>query len=105
MSAPKPVSQVRCEEPDIQGNPEAHSLVPRGWQRSGALGTLFTAGALVPPDRLVCPDYGATTPVHRTYQTLQGVAGLTQRNIESPLPEGSEGSLAEAVTTQYSGPS
>jgi hypothetical protein len=61
---------------DVEGNPDPHSLVPRGWQRSGALAVLFTAGALVTPDRLICPDYGATTPVHRTYQTLLGLAGL-----------------------------
>lgn len=94
---------------DIEGNPDPHSLVPRGWQRSGAIGVLFTAGAdarvdaLVTPDRLICPDYGATTPAHRTYQTLLGLAGLTQRTIESPFPEGSEGSLATAVAARYSG--
>lgn len=60
---------------DVEGNPDPHSLVPRGWQRSGALGVLYTAGVdgLVTPDHLICPDYGATTPVHRTYQTLLGV--------------------------------
>jgi hypothetical protein len=63
---------------DIEGNPDPHSLVPRGWQRSGALGVLFTAGvgALVTPDHLICPDCRATTPVHRTYQTLLGLADL-----------------------------
>jgi hypothetical protein len=90
---------------DIEGNPDPHSLIPRGWQRSGAIGVLFAAGAgaLVTPDRLICPDYGATTSVHRTYQTLLGLAGLAQRSIESPFPEGSEGPLAAAVTAQYSG--
>src|SRR5690242_3845838 len=90
---------------DVEGNPDPHSLVPRGWQRSGALGVLFTAGtgALVTPDRLICPDYGATTAVHRTYQTLLGLAGLAARSIESPFPEGSEAALATAVTTHYSG--
>jgi hypothetical protein len=75
---------------DIEGNPDPHSLVPRGWQRSGAIGVLFGggAGALVTPDRLICPDYGATTTAHRRCQTLLGLAGLTQRTIESPVPEG-----------------
>jgi hypothetical protein len=88
---------------DIEGDPDPHSLIPRGWQRSGAIGVLFTGSALVPPDRLICPDYGATTTVHRTYQTLLGLAGLTQQTIESPFAEGSEGPLAAAVTAQYSG--
>lgn len=89
---------------DVEGDPDPHSLVPRGWQRSGALGVLFAAGvdALVTPDRLICPDYGATTPAHRTYQTLLGLAGLAGRSIESPFPEGSEGALAAAVSA-YSG--
>jgi hypothetical protein len=58
---------------------------------------------LVTPDRLICPDYGASTTGHRTYQTLLGLAGLAPRRIESPFPEGSEAALATAVTTGYSG--
>jgi hypothetical protein len=88
---------------DIEGNPDPHSLVPRGWQRSGAIGVLFAGGTLTTPDRLICPDYGANTPVHRTYQTLLGLAGLARRTIETPFPEGSEGPLAAAVTAQYTG--
>jgi hypothetical protein len=103
--AEKPDGSLGSLGVEIGGNPDPHSLVPRGWQRSGAIGVLFAAGAgaLVTPDRLICPDYGATTAVHRTYQTLLGLAGLAQRSIDSPFPEGSEGALAAAVTAQYSG--
>lgn len=96
---------------DISGNPNSHSLTPRGWQRSGALGDVFTGSArpgsesLLTPNHLICPNYGddATTSERRTYETLLGVSGLTGLPILSPYPENDEAQLAAAVIDQYSG--
>jgi hypothetical protein len=49
---------------DVNGNQNAHSLLPRGWQRSGALAVLFdpAVGALQAelrtPTALYSPSYG-----------------------------------------------
>ena len=67
---------------NINGNQNAHSLLPRGWQRSGALAVLFdpTVGALQAglrtPTALYSPSYGQPdkTQTHRTYQTIQGLS-------------------------------
>ena len=99
-SAPGPPFGV-----DVDGNQNAHSLLPRGWQRCGALAVLFdpAAGALRAglrtPTALYSPSYGATgkTQAHRTYQTIQGLAGRLGLPIQSPVPEGQEPTLAQAV--------
>ncbi len=70
---------------DFDGNQDIHSLLPRGWQRSGALAVLFApaVGALRPgirtPGALFSPSYGdpAKTQSHRTYETIYG---LSQRS-------------------------
>lgn len=90
---------------DVDGNQNAHCLLPRGWQRCGALAVLFdpAAGALQAglcrPTALYSPSYGspAKTQTHRTFQTIQGLAGRLGLPIHSPLPEGEEPALAEAV--------
>ena len=64
---------------DVNGNQDIHSLLPRGWQRSGALAVLFapTIGPLQAglrtPMTLFSPDYGKPdkTQAHRTYQTIR----------------------------------
>jgi len=99
-SAPGPPFGV-----DVNGNQNAHSLLPRGWQRSGALAGLFdpAVGALQAglhtPTALYSPSYGKPdkTQVHRTYQTIQGLEGRLGLTIQSPVPEGQEPALAEAI--------
>jgi len=99
-SAPGPPFGV-----DVNGNQNAHSLLPRGWQRSGALAVLFdpALGALQAglrtPTALYSPSYGKPdkTQAHRTYQTIQGLAGRLGLPIQSPVPEGQEPALAEAI--------
>lgn len=90
---------------DVDGNQNAHSLLPRGWQRSGALTVLFdpAVGALQAglrvPTALYSPSYGAAnkTQAHRTYQTIQGLAGRLGLPIQSPVPEGQEHALAQSI--------
>jgi hypothetical protein len=78
---------------DAAGNQNVHSLLPRGWQRAGALATLFapTGGqlraGLAKPTELICPDYGdlTTTTLHRTYQTIQPLSRMPDvGDIQSP---------------------
>jgi hypothetical protein len=96
---------------DFQGNQDPHSLLPRGWQRSGALAVLFDP-ALGPPQAglrtpatLLSPSYGspAKTAEHRTYQTIQGLSGRLGVAIVSDFAEGSEPQLAASVVSSYSG--
>ncbi|HYB39499.1 MAG TPA: hypothetical protein VEF72_29785 [Mycobacterium sp.] len=96
---------------DVNGNQSIHSLLPRGWQRSGALVVLF-APAVGPPQAglrtpmtLFSPDYGKPdkTQGHRTYETIQGLSGRLKVPINSPFAEGQESALASAVVADYTG--
>ena len=99
---------------DYQGNQNEHSLLPRGWQRSGALAALFDpalgvpqAGLLV-PTALLSPSYvdkdgKDSTTEHRTYQTIQGLAERLNVQIAHDLMEGEEGTLADSVVSTRSG--
>jgi hypothetical protein len=96
---------------DYQGNQDAHSLLPRGWQRSGALAVLFdpALGALQAglqvPAALLSPSYGdpGKTTAHRTYQTIQGLSGRLGFQIASDFAEGQEPQLAASVVSTCSG--
>ncbi|MDH6247646.1 hypothetical protein [Mycobacterium sp. OTB74] len=96
---------------DIDGNQSIHSLLPRGWQRSGALAVLFAPATgplqagLRTPTTLLAPDYGKSvkTQEHRTYETIQGLSARLGLSIDSPFAEGDEAALASAVVVDYSG--
>jgi hypothetical protein len=96
---------------DFQGNQDPHSLLPRGWQRSGALAVLFDPAlgplqaGLQTPATLLSPSYGAAakTAGHRTYQTIQGLSDRLGVAIVSDFAEGSEAQLAASVVSSYSG--
>jgi hypothetical protein len=95
---------------DVQGVQDAHSLLPMGWQRSGALTALFdpATGALQAglqtPTTLLSPSYGPDkTAEHRTYQTIQGLSGRLGIAIVSAFAEGQEPQLAASVVSQNSG--
>ncbi len=96
---------------DFQGNQDAHSLLPRGWQRSGALAVLFDPATgplqagLQTPTALLSPSYGSPdkTAGHRTYQTIQGLSGRLALAIVSAYAEGDEPQLAASVVSQNSG--
>ena len=99
---------------DYQGNQDEHSLLPRGWQRSGALAALFAPALGVPqaglqvPTALLSLSYGdpATTITHRTYQTIQGwsrdphrPSTPSARSLSSCGPETPDPSSRHRVTT------
>ena len=107
-SPPAPVAPFGVDD---QGSQDPHSLLPRGWQRSGALAVLFDP-ALGPPQAglqtpaaLLSPGYGnpAKTAAHRTYQTVQGLGDRLGLPIVSAFAEGQEPQLAASVVSGHSG--
>ena len=96
---------------DVRGSQNEHGLVPRGWQRSGALTVLLdplrvpTQAGLHTPANLLSPSYGdpVKTAGHRTYQTIQGLADRLGLMIRTPFEVGHESRLAASVLSDYSG--
>lgn len=96
---------------DFHGRKDEHSLLPRGWQRSGALAALFgpaagsPRGGLRTPGTLLAPSYGdqARTAGHRSFQTIQGLADLLGLAIATPYEVGHESRLAASVLESCSG--
>jgi hypothetical protein len=89
---------------DVNGSHNSHSLVPRGWQRAGALAAVFAPAAassagLRTPTALYAPSYGGVrdTTDHRTFQTIQVLSERIGVSIRSPLPLGKESAVAAAV--------
>ena len=96
---------------DYEGGPNEHSLLPRGWQRSGALAALYHPdfGPLRPglrtPTLLVAPSWGHPhkTAAHRSYQTIQGLGERLGLPITSPFAQGQEQQLADDLVRSHSG--
>jgi hypothetical protein len=90
---------------DYHGNQNEHSLLPRGWQRSGALAALFDPAAgplragLRVPRMLISPSYGHPdrNAEHRTHQTIHGMSDRLGLAITAKFPKGEEKKLAAAV--------
>ena len=88
---------------DFRGNQNEHSLLPRGWQRSGALAALFdpTHGplraGLRAPRMLISPSYASKTADHRTHQTIRGLSDRLGVEITADFTKGQEPHLATAV--------
>jgi hypothetical protein len=95
---------------DFHGNQNEHSLLPRGWQRSGALAALFDPSqgplrsGLRVPGALISPSYGegGKTVQHRTHQTIRGISDRLGIAIATDFARGHEPQLAAAL--KKSGP-
>ncbi len=96
---------------DFEGSQNEHSLLPRGWQRSGALAALFhpdfgpVRTGLRTPTVLVAPSWGhpGKTAAHRSYQTIQGLSEHLGLPIESQFSQGQEQQLADSLVRSCSG--
>jgi hypothetical protein len=96
---------------DFNGGQNEHSLLPRGWQRSGALAALFhpdagsVRGGLRSPTVLVAPSWGhpGKTASHRSYQTIQGLSEQLDLPITSQFAQGKEQQLADSLVRSHSG--
>jgi hypothetical protein len=102
---PRPRHPATHSGVDFRGNQNEHSLLPRGWQRSGALAALFDpkrgplrAGLRV-PQMLISPSYGhaSKTAEHRTHQTIRGLSDRLGVEITANFAKGQEPQLATAV--------
>lgn len=89
---------------DVNGERNANSLSPRGWQRSGALTALFSPDVapkvgLRTPTALYATAYvdASVTKIHRPYQTLLGLSRRLGLPIQSPDLIGQETGFADAV--------
>jgi hypothetical protein len=96
---------------DYAGGQNEHSLLPRGWQRSGALSALFHPDfgplreGLRTPTVLVAPSWGhpGKTAAHRSYQTIQGLSEHLEVPITSQFSRGEEEQLADSLLSAHSG--
>jgi hypothetical protein len=90
---------------DFHGNQNEHSLLPRGWQRSGALAALFDPSQgplrarLQVPAMLISPSYGDSRKAaqHRTHQTISGISDRLGIAIATDFAKGNEPQLAAAL--------
>jgi hypothetical protein len=96
---------------DFEGGHNEHSLLPRGWQRSGAIAAMFhpdfgplRAGLRI-PTMLVAPSWGhpGKTAAHRSYQTIQGLSEQLGLPITTEFAQGQEEQLAASLVRDYSG--
>jgi hypothetical protein len=96
---------------DYSGSQNEHSLLPRGWQRSGALAALFhpdfgpLRAGLQTPTVLVAPSWGhpGKTAAHRSYQTIQGLSEHLAIPITADFAQGEEEQLADSLVRTHSG--
>jgi hypothetical protein len=96
---------------DFHGNQNEHSLLPRGWQRSGALAAMFDPShaslrsGLHVPSLLVSPSYGDKqhNTRHRTHQTVSGISERLGIAIAAEFAKGQEAELAAELTTRGPG--
>jgi hypothetical protein len=96
---------------DYEGAHNEHSLLPRGWQRSGAIAALFhpefgpMRAGLRTPTMLVSPTWGhpGKTAAHRSYQTIQGLSEQLGLPITSEFAQGQEKQLADSLVRSSSG--
>jgi hypothetical protein len=96
---------------DLCGSSNDHSLTTVGWQRAGALATLFAPfeaslrPGLLTPTQLISPDYGdsRSTAEHRTYETIFPLGQRIKLPIENPYKEGCEVDLATTVSEAKTG--
>ena len=87
----KPAEAMPPNGIDAQGIINGHSLLPRGWQRAGALAALFAPhdgkfrAGLRNPTQLIAPDYPPDQPPdeERTHETIQPLADRLGLTIES----------------------
>jgi broad specificity phosphatase PhoE len=87
------------------GKQDDHSLIPLGWQRAGALATLFAGSraAFPEPTQLIAPKYAKGASRERTHETIAPLAALLRLEVESPYKEGDEKKLAGKLAAATSG--
>jgi hypothetical protein len=103
--AEKPLGDGPPHAVDSDGNPDAGSLTPKGWQRAGALAALFgdaaraacSPGGLVVPTRLFAPAVHAGDASRRPLETLAPLADRLGIVVDTRFGKDQVGDLARAV--------
>ncbi|WP_407538155.1 hypothetical protein Q0M94_08665 [Deinococcus radiomollis] len=89
---------------DENGQAQSTSLIPRGWQRAGALAAMFGAASLplpfVRPTLLVAPAY-ADGLAHRPGETLAPLARRLGLQVRTPVPKGEEEALVSGTLLKH----
>ncbi len=109
---PNPGSATATIGIDAYGNPSGSSLTPFGWQRAGALTTLFApydtqARAWVTtPGQMYSPSYSGDPPsgqisVHRTNETIYAISQFLSMTIDNTTyAEGDETTMGTNLAAQ-----
>lgn len=112
-SAPKIMIVRHAEKPaadgpphgvDINGKKDPESLIPLGWQRAGALATLFapsngqfTSPSLAKPQLLYASGVGKHSNSLRPQETITPTAQKLGLTINTSILKGQESALAAAI--------
>ena len=87
------------------GEPDDHSLSPRGWSRAGALAALFSHaplqshGGLTRPTRIFATGPSHQTKSHREIDTANPTAERLDVTLETKFTHGEEPELAKEILT------
>jgi hypothetical protein len=90
----------------IEGVEDEDSLIPRGWQRAGALVDLFAPQVgpiregLYEPDLLIAPEYAKHDADRRTHETITPLSERLGLEVTDPYAEEHEPELARFVSEQ-----
>lgn len=89
---------------DAQGQPDRNALLVKGWQRAGALASLFAKGSrqndeplLERPTLLFAANPTEAKPSDRTRLTLLPLSELIGLRIETPFSHGQEQQMADLL--------
>jgi hypothetical protein len=96
---------------DVNGTPDSSSLTPVGWQRAGALATLFAPSSgplrmgLLAPTELYSPSYKGGSTGHRTHDTIFPLSQLLSgvKFDDTKYAEGDEKKFGEHLAAKTSG--
>ena len=88
----------------VAGTPDPESLTPRGWQRAGALISLFveragtSGGALLPtPSRLFASELGPHSHSRRPIETLEPLSQRLGVTLDDPFLQDELDQLVAAI--------
>lgn len=92
---------------DIRGVQSEHSLLPKGWQRAGALVRVFGDAPQAPferPTAIFAPDYKHLALFHRTSETVTPLAQRLDLALRTPVKKDEQQELVDEHLTKLDGP-
>jgi hypothetical protein len=98
--AEKPANSGAPHGIDVNGDPNPHSLIVRGWTRAGSLVQLFAPGTGTPRSGLARPAAvyaagGSGGEGHRPRETVTPLAGRLGVQVNTKFSKGGEAALAK----------